>query len=56
MSEISEFEAQIGKLKVPESCWSCSSPKAACVAYRVRKWKQEVSGWQDIEILLRLSK
>ena len=37
VSEIAEFGAQTGKLRVPES-WACLSPKAAS-AYWVRKWK-----------------
>ena len=47
LSEIAEFGAQTGKLKAPES-WASSSPNAASAAYRVRKWKQEVSGWLQV--------
>ena len=47
LSEIAEFGAQTGKLKVPES-WASSSPNAASSAYWVRKWKQEVSGWLQV--------
>ena len=46
LSEIAQFGAQTGKLKVPES-WASSSPNAAS-AYWVRKWKQEVSGWLQV--------
>ena len=47
LSEIAEFGAQTGKLKVPESRASLS-PNAVSSAYWVRKWKQEVSGWLQV--------